>query len=181
MLIQILVYLLQTVIGFFTMVLLVRTVMRWMRISFINQVGQFILATTNWAVLPAQRFLPMVGRLDTSALVPAWLLQAVLVAIIALLQGYGLADPVALAVKALLGGAIELLRSALYLLMFVVIISAVISWVNPYSPIAPTVNQLTRPFLDPIRKVVPPVANVDLSPLVLLVVVQILLIVLGQL
>lgn len=173
---QMIVYLLQTIVGFFCMMLLVRTAMRWMRISFVNQVGQFVLATTNWAVLPTQRILPSVGRLDLSALVPAWLLQVVLVLLIAAINGFGFADPLSVFVRALGIGALELLRSALYLLMFVVIIGAAISWVNPHAPMAPVLNMLTRPFLDPIRRIVPPVANVDLSPLVLLVIVQLLLI-----
>ncbi|MFT3734312.1 MAG: YggT family protein [Rhodocyclaceae bacterium] len=167
MLIQVFIYLLQTVVGFFTMMLLVRTVMRWMRISFINQVGQFVLATTNWAVLPAQRILPTIGKLDTSALVPAWLLQVLQALLISVLMGYSLANPAAVAVRALIAGSMGLISSALYLLLFALILSAIISWVNPYSPIAPTLNLLTRPFLDPIRKFIPPVANVDLSPMIL--------------
>lgn len=181
MLTQVLIYLLQTIVGFFTMMLLVRTVMRWMRISFINQLGQFVLATTNWAVLPMQRVLPAIRRLDTSSLVPAWLLQTALAFVAALLSGYSLANPAELAVKAMIAGAIGLLTSALYLLLFVLIIGAVISWVNPYSPIAPTINLLTRPFLDPVRKVVPPVANVDLSPMILCVVIWTLLLLLSGL
>ena len=96
--------------------------------------------------------------------------------LIAAVNGFGFTDPGAVLVRALGIGALELLRSALYLLMFVVIIGAVISWVNPRSPMAPVLDMLTRPFLDPIRRVVPLVANVDLSPMILLVVVQILLI-----
>jgi YggT family protein len=52
---------------------------------------------------------------------------------------------------------------------------------NPYSPVAPLLDALTRPFLRPIRRVVPPLANVDLSPLVLIVLLQILLIPLSEL
>jgi YggT family protein len=63
----------------------------------------------------------------------------------------------------------------LYLLMFIVIVSAVISWVNPRAPMAPVLNTLSRPFLDPIRRIVPLVANVDLSPMVLLIILQLLI------
>ena len=173
---QMIVYLLQTIIGFFTMMLLVRTAMRWMRISFVNQVGQFVLATTNWAVMPLQRVLPSIGRLDLSSLVPAWLLQVILVLLVAALGGFGFEDPASVLIRACGIGALELLKSALYLLMFVVIIGAAISWVNPRAPMAPVLNMLTRPFLDPIRRIVPPVANIDLSPVVLLIIVQLLLI-----
>jgi YggT family protein len=57
----------------------------------------------------------------------------------------------------------------------------VLSWVNPYSPVAPIVDAMTRPFLRPLRRFVPPLANVDLSPLVLLILLQVLLIPLAHL
>jgi YggT family protein len=62
-----------------------------------------------------------------------------------------------------------------------VIVNVVLSWVNPYSPVAPVFDAMTRPFLRPIRRLVPPIANVDLSPLVLLIVLQILMIPLAHL
>ena len=178
-LLQILIYLLQTIFGFFTTMLLVRTLMRAMRISFVNQVGQFVLVTTNWAVVPFQRVLPSVGRVDLSALVPAWLLQVALLFIIGMLRWNGFAEPVSLLLHALVFGVVELVRTALYLLMFVVILDCAISWVNPHSPLGPVLRMLTRPFLAPLRKIIPPVANVDLSPVALLVIVQILLIVIS--
>ena len=65
--------------------------------------------------------------------------------------------------------------------MFALIVQAVLSWVNPYSPVAPVFDALTRPFLRPIRRFVPPLGNVDLSPLVLIVALQVLLIPLAHL
>lgn len=178
MLSDILLMVLEAVGGFFTMMLLVRTVMRAMRISFVNQVGQFTLATTNWIVLPCQRVLPSMGRLDLSSLLPAWVIQTLLVVCSVLLSGRSFGNP-GMAIGGLLTiGALELLRSALYLLMGAVILGAVLSWVNPYSPVAPAVNHLTRPFLDPFRRIMPTVSGIDLSPLVLLLVVQIVLFVL---
>ena len=57
----------------------------------------------------------------------------------------------------------------------------VFSWLNPYTPAAPVLHGLTRPFLRPLRRYVPPIANFDLTPLVLVVVVQIVLIVVWHL
>jgi len=57
-----------------------------------------------------------------------------------------------------------------------VIIQVVFSWLNPYTPAAPVLNALTRPFLRPLRRFVPAVGNFDLTPLVLVVVVQVVLI-----
>lgn len=181
MLLEILSMILGAVFGFFTMLLLVRTAMRFMRISFVSQLGQFVLATTNWAVLPFQKIAPSIGKLDLSSLLPAWLLQALLALLLALLGGHSLGQPLPLVTGVLIIGAFELLRSALYLLLGVVLLGAILSWVNPYSPFAGPINALTRPFLAPFRRILPPISGVDLSPLVLLLVLQILLYMLSNL
>jgi YggT family protein len=77
--------------------------------------------------------------------------------------------------------AMELLRASLYLLIFVIIIQVVISWVNPHAPLAPVFDALTRPFYAVFRRFVPAIGNVDLSPLFVLLVAQILLILLDSL
>ena len=80
-----------------------------------------------------------------------------------------------------LGALLDLLRFTLYILIFALIVQAVLSWVNPYSPVGPLFDALTQPFLRPIRRFVPPLGNVDLSPLVLIVLLQVLLIPLAEL
>ena len=72
---------------------------------------------------------------------------------------------------------ISLARLFLYIVIAVVVCQVVVSWINPYTPIAPLLNSMTRPFLRPLQRVVPPIANVDLSPLVLIIVCQLLLMV----
>ena len=76
---------------------------------------------------------------------------------------------------------VDLLRYSLYVLVFAVIAQAVLSWVNPYSPLAPAFDTITRPFLRPLRRYVPPVGNVDLTPLILLVILYVVLIVVNHL
>jgi YggT family protein len=56
-----------------------------------------------------------------------------------------------------------------------VIVQAILSWVNPFAPLAPAIQQLTQPLLAPIRKIIPLVGGVDLSPLALILLLQILL------
>jgi len=166
---------LKAVAGFFTALLLVRTVMRFLRISFVSQIGQFVLATTNWAVIPFQRIVPSIGKLDLSALLPAWLIQCLLVLALTLIGSGGAGDPVSLLVSSLAFGSLGLLRTALEMLMWAVVLGAILSWVNPYSPLAGPLNAFTRPFLAPFRRILPPVGGVDLSPLLLLLVLQIIL------
>ncbi|WP_341677551.1 YggT family protein [Niveibacterium sp. SC-1] len=180
MLTGILLLLLNAAASFFTVLLLTRALMRWLRISFINPLGQFILATTDWAVRPMQKVLPSRGGLDLSCWVPAWLIQVLLVLATLWLGRHFEASPFMLA-GVLLIGAVELMRNLLHLVMIVVIVAAVLSWVNPRAPLAPLVNALARPFLAPLARRLPPVGGVDLSPLVVLLIVQVLLFVLTNL
>jgi YggT family protein len=76
---------------------------------------------------------------------------------------------------------VDLLRYSIYILMFAVIVQAVLSWVNPYTPVAPAFDTITRPFLRPLRRFIPPLGGVDLTPLILLVGLQVLLFPVGAL
>lgn len=76
---------------------------------------------------------------------------------------------------------LEVAKIGLYLVLGAVIVSAVFSWVNPYAPLAAVFDTLTRPLLRPFRRFIPPVGGVDLSPLALLLVLQIALFVLDGL
>jgi YggT family protein len=77
--------------------------------------------------------------------------------------------------------AVDLLRYSLYILIFAVIVQAVLSWVNPYTPVGPAFDTITRPFLRPLRRFIQPLGGVDLTPLILLVIVQVLLFPVGAL
>jgi YggT family protein len=74
---------------------------------------------------------------------------------------------------------IELLRWVLYLVLWLTLLQVVLSWVNPHAPIAPAVSMLARPFLAPFQRALPLVGGIDLSPLVVIVIVNVMLIVLA--
>lgn len=177
MLVQALTFLIETILGLFSITLLIRFYLQLARIPPRNPISQFAVALTDPVVRPARRFIPGWAGLDLSTLVLAWFtefLQLVLVRVVAGLFIDGVGIPViALAVLA----GISVIRLSLYILMGALIVQAILSWVAPYSPIAPVVNGLTRPFVRPIQRRLPPVGNVDLSPLVLLIVLQLILMV----
>ena len=176
MLTQIGVFLVDVVASFFVFMLLARFHFQWLRVSFRNPVGEFVLATTNWIVMPARRLVPGLAGLDLATLLLAWIVQALglwlQAAIVGAEPGFGMIAAVAL---------VDLVRYSLYVLVFAVIVQAVLSWVNPYSPLAPAFDTITRPFLRPLRRYVPPVGNVDLTPLILLVILYVVLIVVNHL
>jgi len=173
--------LVDVVASFFVYLLLARFHFQWLRVPFRNPVGAFVVALTDWIVRPARRLVPGLGGFDLATLLVAWLLQTLALWVLYSLKsaegGAGASVVPLLAVLALF----DLLRYSLYILIFAVLVQVVLSWLNPHSPVAPIFNAMTQPFLAPIRRFVPPIANVDLSPLVLLVLLQVVLIPLAHL
>lgn len=160
-----------TVVAFLVFVLLARFHFQWLRVPFRNPMGEFVLALTNWAVIPARRVIPGLAGLDLATLILAWVFQALGLWAQAALLG---AEPSAVALLAI--AAVDLLRYSVYILIFAVFVQVAISWINPDAPLGPLFDMVTRPFLRPLRRYVPPVGRVDLSPLVLLLILYILLI-----
>ena len=181
MLIQILLFILDTACGFLTLALLVRFAMQWARVPFRNPLGQFIVAVTDWMVRPVRRLIPGLFGLDMASLFLAWLWQVAYQGIALGFTGVLLAvSPAPIFMVAALA-LLEVAKISLYLVIGAVIVSAVFSWVNPYAPLAEVFNTLTRPLLRPFRRYIPPVGGVDLSPLALLLVLQIGLFVIASL
>ena len=181
MLAQIILFVLDTVCGFLTLALLVRFAMQWARAPFRNPLGQFIVAVTDWMVRPLRRLIPGLFGLDTASLLLAWLWQVVYQGIALGFSGVLLAVSPAPALVVAALAALEIMKVSLYLVMGAVVVSAVFSWVNPYAPLADVFNMLSRPLLRPFRRVIPPIGGVDLSPLALLLVLQIGLFVIASL
>lgn len=141
-----------------------------------NPMGRFIFALTDWLVLPLRRFIPAAGRLDTASLVAAWLVELARLAVLWMLNGM-MASPLALLVLAVF----DVARVSISGLSVLVIVYAILSWVQTNSYMADLLERLVMPLLAPIRRVLPLVGGVDLSPLVLLVLLQIAAILLGGL
>ncbi|GAB4397093.1 MAG: YggT family protein [Rhodoferax sp.] len=180
MLYQIVALLLEVSCGLVAGACLLRLYMQWLRVPMSarsgNPLGRFVFALTDWIVLPLRRALPALGGVDSASLVAAWAMQVLEFFLLWLLGGMA-AGAVAVPVLALFGVA----RLALAGLSAAVIVYALLSWLANPSPLADVVERLVAPPLAPIRRVVPLVGGVDLSPLALLVVLQVASIVLGHL
>jgi YggT family protein len=177
MLYQIASFLLDVVGGLLTGACLLRLYMQWQRVPFSNPVGGLVFALTDWLIMPLRRMIPPAGRWDVSSLVAAMLVQLVQYALLTLLLGAGSAW-VWLPWLALFG----LLRVAVSGLIGLLIVYAVLSWVQGgRSPLADVIARLCEPVLRPFRRVIPLMGGFDLSPLVALVVLQVVMIVLGHL
>lgn len=169
-------FLINAVVSFFCTLLLLRFIMQMARVSFAGQLGDFVVKLSNWAVKPLRRIVPGVAGVDWASLVAALWLQLMYAGLMLSVTPVELsADSFGTVLIILMLAIRGLIRLAIYITIGVVILQAVLSWINPYSPIAPTINQLARPVLDPIRRFVPLIAGVDLSPLVVILLLQVVL------
>ncbi len=180
MLFQIFSLLLEVVAGVLGGACLLRLYMQYQRIPMSarsgNPLGRFVFALTDWLVLPLRRFVPSAGRWDLSSLLAAWLIELAMFSLLWVFTSF-----VASYVSVLILAAFGVVRLVISGLTGLVIVYAVLSWVQSRTVLSDIIERLVAPFLAPIRRFVPLVGGVDLSPLVLLVLLQVAAIVLGHL
>ena len=171
-------FLLQTLGNLFVIAVLLRFMMQLFRVPFRNPFAQFIVALTDFAVKPLRRVVPGLFGLDWACLLLALLTELGVVAASYWLDGYPFALAGARVWPVMLGLAlVRLLSLAIYLVIGLTLVRAVLSWVNSSTPLMPVVYELTEPFLRPLRRIVPVIAQVDLTPLVLFILCQLVLMV----
>lgn len=172
------IFLLDTVLGLFSLALLLRFYVQWSRIPYYHPVTRFLVTVTDFVVRPARRVIPSWRGLDLSTFVLAWLAQFIILVGINLLAGSG-ASVSAFAFSLL--ALVKLAVMTLDILFIMIIVQAVMSWINPHSPLAPVLESFTGPILEPLRRFIPPIANLDLSPLIALILLQVLMMVVENL
>jgi YggT family protein len=174
MFVQITSFLLDVAAGLLGGACLLRMYMQYQRVPFGNPVGRFIFALTDWIVLPLRKVLPGYKKWDLSSLIAAYLLELAQFGILALMigRGYGYVPVLAVfgLVRLAISGAIGL-----------VIVYAILSWVQADSPIVDVIGRVTSPMLRPFRRIIPLVGGFDLSPLALLVLLQVAAIIVANL
>lgn len=180
MLYQIISLLLEVVTGVVAGACLLRLYTQYQRIPMAarsgNPLGRFVFALTDWLVLPLRRMVPSAGRWDMASLVAAFLLELIQFSLLWLLAG---AAGGYLTVPIL--AAFGVVRLAISGLTGLIIVYAILYWVQTRSVLSDLIDLLCAPPLRPIRRFVPLVGGVDLSPLVLLLLLQVAAIVLGHL
>jgi YggT family protein len=168
-------FLLDVLLQPFAAILLLRFHLQWLRAPLRNPIGEFVMVLTDFLVLRVRRFVPSIKRLDIASLLLALVVEMLyLTALLWVLNSptHGFPLPGLLVLV-----MVKLLKISLYLLMAAVFAQAILSWVNPYTPAAPLLTAITHRFLQPIRRIVPMLGNVDLSSLLLLIICQLVVIV----
>lgn len=176
MLAQTLIFLINTIGDLFAFALITRFLLQWVRAPARNQLSEFVAALTNFIVIPARRFVPGLWGLDLATLMLALMTETLKLWLLLEINGARPGGAAAMAPLALFAlAAIHIAQLTVYLLIGTLVLQAILSWVNPFSPIAPVINSVTRPLLRPFQQVIPLIANVDLSPLAALLVCQLVL------
>ena len=174
MLNQALAFVVETVFHVFVLAALVRFWMQALKAPVRNPIAQFTMALTDFAVKPLRRVLPGLFRLDLASLAVAWAAEFALLAILALLREVPIASGPVLSILGFLA-IVKLLRLTVYIVMGAVLLQALLTWVSPYHPVAPFFDALTRPFLKPFQKAVPTIGGVDVTPVLVLIACQLVL------
>ncbi|MBB1595528.1 YggT family protein [Achromobacter sp. UMC46] len=172
-------FLLEIVFTLFGAALIARAWMHAIRLHPFNPLSRAIYQFTNWLVMPLRKIIPAGNKIDWTSLVATWLAALAYIVLIWLVS-IGALIPASLLPAALGSALLMAIKWALNLVVWLTLIQAVLSWVNPMAPMMPLLQSLTAPMLDPIRRLLPRTA-IDFSPLVLLIVAQVLLMVLNNL
>ncbi|KMY85423.1 Integral membrane protein YggT, involved in response to extracytoplasmic stress (osmotic shock) [Candidatus Paraburkholderia calva] len=166
-------FLLNTLFTLFGAALLLRAWIQVVRMPPYNPVSNAVMQATNWIVLPLRKILPG-GKIDWASLLAAYISAMVYIMLMIVLAGV---DPTLMLPMLFLVALLTVVKWALNLIIWVTILMALLSWLNPQSPAMPLLYQITAPFLDPMRHILPSLGGIDLSPILLFVIVQVLLMV----
>lgn len=168
-------FLLSTILNLLCFMFMLRFMMQYLKCSFANPLGQIVIALTDFAVKPARRFIPGWKRWDISTLVLAFAAQLLLQWLLLLLRGFPIGLAGATPWLVILGTSLlGLVRTILDIFFYAILLQAILSWIHPYHPISSTLNPLTQPILNPIRRILPLANGIDFSPLVALILLQML-------
>jgi YggT family protein len=165
------VFLVQTVFGLYIGAIMVRFLLALARADFYNPISQFLVKVTNPPLKPLRRIIPGVMGIDLAAIVLMLVLQAVEFILIGAIKGFGL-HPAGLAILAVA----ELLALLIKIYFVTILIQVILSWVSPggYNPAVSLLYSLNEPLLGRARRLLPPIHGFDLSPILVIIVLQLI-------
>ena len=168
-------FLLNTLLNMLTLLFLLRFFLQLFKAPFNNPLSYMVVSLTDFAVKPARKVIPSWGKIDLSTLVLAIITQLLLQLGMLALRDLPLSlvgNSVWISVIGM--SVLGVIRSGLDVFFYAILLQAILSWVNPQSPISGVLNSLTRPILAPIQRILPMASGMDFSPIVALILIQML-------
>ena len=178
-----LVFLIDTFTRLYLLILLLRLWLPLMRANFRNPIAQGVLRYTSPAVIPVRRFVPSIGKVDTATVLVALAIQMAATALILLIGsgGGGIARIAAAPLAFIFAALMDLALLSVWMFIIVLVIRVIFSWMGRhYGPPAEIMNDLTEPFIRPIRRVIPPLGVIDLSTYIAFILLYALTLALGD-
>ena len=168
-------FLLNTIFNLLTLLFLLRFFLQLFKAPFNNPLSYMVVSLTDFAVKPARRIIPSWGRIDLYTLVLALLTQFLLQLSLLWLRDVPLSLVGNGIWPSLIGMSfLGLFRTTLDVFFYAILLQVILSWVNPQSPISSVLNNLTKPILAPIQRFLPAAGGMDFSPVVALILIQML-------
>jgi YggT family protein len=174
------IYVLQTIGSLYLLIIMLRFVLQLVRANFYNPLCQFAVRATQPLLKPLRRVIPSLFGLDMSSLVLAILVQMVLMALtlwlaVGAIDIYGAGTGGAV-LQLLIWAIIGVTGLFLNIFFYALIISVILSWVAPgsHNPGAELVNQITEPLLAPLRRMLPSMGGLDISPILAFMILKLI-------
>jgi len=164
-------FIIDVIVGLYILAIMLRFMLQWFRAQFQNNpIAQALIKITNPTLKPLRRIIPGYGGVDFAALLLMITLQLISQYLIAMVKGIDINF-----IQLLFLSIKELLALFINIFLFGILIQVIISWINPgaYNPALALVQTLTDPLLRPARRVIKPIGGLDLSPLVVLLLLQV--------
>jgi YggT family protein len=154
-------YIFDTLLWLLTLAFVLRLLLQLVRADFRDPMADAVVRVTNWLVMPLRRVLPPMGKIDTATVVSVLVVAAARTATVLMFSGSGLADPLVF-LRVTIVGLIDLI---LRIYLFAMLLYWLTSFVSPggYSPGVRLLAQLCEPVLKPVRRVIPPIGQIDFS------------------
>nr|VFJ47661.1 MAG: YggT family protein [Candidatus Kentron sp. FW]VFJ62938.1 MAG: YggT family protein [Candidatus Kentron sp. FW] len=165
-------FLIQTLLGLYIMAVMLRFLFQLVKADFYNPISQFVVKVTDPPLRYLRGFIPGLWGLDLASVVLLLILQSMEIWMISALLGGG-ANPIGVIILSVA----RLLELAIHVFMFSIILHVIMSWINPhvYNPMVSLLYSVTEPLLAPARKWIPSVSGLDLSPILVIVGLQLIL------
>ncbi len=160
------VFLIQALFGAYILVIMLRFLLQLFKADFYNPISQFIVKLTNPVLKNLRRIIPGFGGIDMASVVLMWALKSIELALVVTLASLPLSPLMAMA-----WAVPELIKLGINVFLFSILIQVIFSWVNPgaYNPVTSLISYLTEPVMRPVRRAIPPIGGLDLSPMVAMI------------
>ena len=162
------IFLIDTLFYFYSLLLMLRLLLQWVRADFYNPMSQFIVKVTSPVVVPVRRLIPSIGRLDLATLILVIAFTSIKILLISWIMGLPF-NAAWLFFLALIETFILLLD----IFLFSILILAIMSWINPdpRHPAAALLRSISNPVMKPLQQRIPPVGGMDISPMVAIIII----------